>query len=599
MDLFDVAEAAPVQTLRPYQQDMIAAVAESSASRLLIQAATGTGKTTVFSSLLRDQRIRDRLGPGRWSMLVIAHREELLEQAAERIQQQNPDRLVTIEQGDRYASLSSDVIVASVQTLAGRGCRRLKRLQARHDFRLVVVDEAHHAPARTYRDVLAALDILPPQDADTDADAERLQARLATWRVADRLLVGVTATPNRTDAVGLNAVFESMVYSYPLRQAITDGWLVPIEAWEVKTRESLDGVKTTAGEFNQAQLAEAVNTHARNALAFAAWEQYASGVPTLAFTVDVAHAHAVAAVWESRGIAAAAVSGDTPKADRRQLLQAYRDRRITVLANCMILTEGTDLPLTGCVLHLKPTKSPTLYEQMTGRGLRQAPGKDRCIVLDVVDVSKRHSLVTAPVLYGLPPSLIAQGRLDKLAQRYQKFQEDYPGLGLDVGRKTIDDLQAMVASRVDVWSLPSMGEYAAGLTCQWLRVGDEAFRLVYPWERLREALDVSRDLVGQFSVVASWRAQERGVTVPEPQTVARGIATAQEALRVAEDYVRSARGSVLGLKSQAAPWRTRPASPKQIAALERWRIKVKPGLTAGEASDTLDTLISRAKARKG
>lgn len=599
MELFDFAEthtAAGAKTLRPYQQAILDAVASSPARRQLVQAATGTGKTVTFASLMQHAGVRRRLGSRPFSMLVMAHREELLDQAADKIAGQNPGLHVSIEQGERYASPLSDVVVASVQTLAARGCARLTRLKRAHDFRLVVVDEAHHATAETYRAILAQLGFLPaelPLD-----DGEALQRALRAFgqsMPADRLLLGVTATPTRSDAVGLGAVFESLVYSYPLRQAIDDGYLVPIVAWAVETREDLDAVRTTAGEFNQRDLAKAVNKDARNRLALSAWQQHAADLQTLAFCVDVAHAHAVARTFEGAGIAAAAVSGETPKADRRQMLQAYTDRRIQVLANCMILTEGTDLPVTGCVLHLKPTKSATLYEQMTGRGLRLHEGKDVCVVIDVVDVARRHSLQTAPVLFGLPPTLKTNGRsLGELRQAYDEFREKYGDVNIDVGRKTIEELIA-IARQVDVWHMPTMGELARGLACQWIRLGPDTFKLRYPWESMMETVDVAADLVGQFTVTASWRAMEAGQQVPAPVTLARGLASARDALRAAEEYVLTQRGSVLRLKSQDAPWRRKPASHKQREILKKWGAPIKAGLTAGEASDLIDARMSRWK----
>jgi superfamily II DNA or RNA helicase len=330
--LFDLVDAGPSGpasvTLRPYQQAIIEAIAASPSQRQLVQAATGVGKTVMFASLPQWPSIRARLGASPWAMLVIAHREELIDQAASKIAGQNPGLTVAVEQGDRYASVSSDVVVASVQTLVARQGGRLRRLMREKPFRLVIVDEAHHASATTYRAVLTTLGFLPPDLPITDAS--ELSSALKAWDSSHghepRLLVGVTATPNRSDGVGLAAVFQSMVYTYPIRQAISDGWLVEIVAWAIETRESIDHVKTTAGEFNQKQLAEAVNTEARNRLAVTSWQQHAQGRQTIAFTVDVAHAHAAADTFTASGIPAMAVSGDTPKDDRRAILESYRNR---------------------------------------------------------------------------------------------------------------------------------------------------------------------------------------------------------------------------------------------------------------------------------
>jgi ATP-dependent helicase IRC3 len=266
--------------------------------------------------------------------------------------------------------------------------RRLDRLLKRMRFRIVVVDEAHHSAARTYRQVLSRLAFLPPMAADdnlagldleraVESDVQAMEQALKGWdRIAprDQLLVGVTATPNRSDAVGLGCVYQSIVYSYALKDAIRDGWLVPITTWCVETVTSLDSVRTRGEEFVTTDLSRAVNTPDRNKLALAAWREQAEGRPTIVFAVDVAHAHALADVWTEGGFRAAAISGKTPKEERRRTLLAVREGRLDAVMNCMVLTEGTDLPNVSCIVHAAPTKSATLYEQKTGRGLRPLPG---------------------------------------------------------------------------------------------------------------------------------------------------------------------------------------------------------------------------------
>lgn len=397
-------------TLRQYQHDAIAAVVDgyrAGQNRLLVKMPTGTGKTVMFAELIRffpDARV-----------LIVAHREELLDQAASKIRQAHPELVVEIEQADRSASPMAQVVVASIQTLSSRTFARLTGLLQYHRFGLVIVDEAHHAAAPTYRTLLVHLGFLPPADATdvenveaaVETDVVEMEAHLKDWdsiAPKDRLLVGVTATPNRSDSIGLGCVFQTLVYNYALRAAVEDQWLVDIKPLVVETKTSLDAVRTVAGEYNQRELAAAVNVAVRNDLAIAAWHEHAKGRPTLAFTVDVAHAHDVADAFAKTGVRAVALSGMTPREDRRQILADYTAGRLDLIANCAVLTEGTDLPRTSCILHLKPTKSATLYEQMTGRGLRLFPAKDDCLVIDVVDLARRHSLMTVPTLYGLPPA---------------------------------------------------------------------------------------------------------------------------------------------------------------------------------------------------
>jgi ATP-dependent helicase IRC3 len=599
--------------LRPYQLDALNAIVEGMGggqNRLLIKKPTGTGKTVMFAAMLKHPPLKewlDGFDAGTRKMLVVAHREELLDQAAAKIMAQNPHARVSIEQADRYASPHSDVVIASIQTLTSTKCRRLKRLMARHQFRIVIVDEAHHAAAPTYRTALAHLGFLPMADVSDSTDAEaatyddvaEMEAALQGWDARaprDRVLVGVTATPNRSDAIGLGCVFQTIAYSYELKQAIADGWLVPIVPWVIESTASLDEVRINRGEFNQRELADTVNTEYRNKLALAGWQQYASDRSTLAFTVDVAHAHALAQTFADAGIKALPLSGETPKDDRRIMLRQFLEGSIQVITNCMVLTEGTDLPLTGCILHAKPTKSATLYEQMTGRGLRIHPGKTDCIVLDVVDVARKHSLQTAPVLYGLPPGLKANGKdLAEAENLIAEFMEKHPGADLShLGKFTLDQLNAH-AKTFDIWTVREMEEYGQGLAMRWTRTDDEAFRLNYPWQGGKEAISIERNLLGAFDVVSVYSVvgTDHKTHTGSRKMLATGVQNAHAALLLAEQFVATNRRSAAKLKDANASWRSGAPSEKQLAALRRRRIPFKPNITKGEASDLLDLAFSR------
>jgi len=608
-------------TLRPYQKDFIQAIAtgaDNGLSRVLCKAATGLGKTVCIAAMPEWPGLRDRLA--RWKktgprMLVIAHREELLDQAAEKIHKANPHLMVSIEQGERRASRFSDVIVASIQTLSAMRFRRLRRMVEMYGhIPLVVIDEAHHAAAASYRTALVHLGFLPKCEASEDEEIEaadfddvaEMEKALATWdKVApkDRLLVGVTATPNRSDAIGLGCVFQSIVYSYALKDAIDDKYLVPIRPWVVETDASLDSCRMSHGDFNQKDLAEAVNTAQRNKLAVAAWHEYAPGLPTIGFTVDVAHAHSLAAEFQSQGVRAAAISGETPKEERRDILREYREQRIDVILNCMVLTEGTDLPLTRCILHAKPTKSATLYTQMTGRGLRIHPGKEECIVIDLVDVARRHSLQAAPVLYGLPPGVNTKGEdLAQLSDEIEAFREKHPNFDLEAalaaGRYSLKDLEAR-ASTFDIWTVPTLGAMATVVKMNWIFSSDGTYRLSYPWLDGMEALTVQKDMLGHFEVVATFRPRAlpgEPPAVVRQRTIAAQITEAAAALSLAEAYIRQERSSVSRLTDRSAPWRDGPASTGQIGYLRKLRVPFDPkSLTKGKASD----LINMAKARQG
>ena len=330
---------------------------------------------------------------------------------------------------------------------------------------------------------------------------------------------------------------------------------------------------------------------------------------TLGFTVDVQHAHDLAQAFQEAGYNWVALSGETPKDERRRILADFRRGTMVGIANCMILTEGTDLPLASCILHAKPTKSATLYEQMTGRGLRPHPGKDRCIVIDIVDIARRHSLQTAPVLYGLPPGLIpeADQTLADMEAQLKTLQEQYPQLDVEAllreGRLTLKQLQAR-AQKFDVWTVtPLTGEALASTRLEWLQFAN-LYRMSYPWQTPdgaegTETLAVEKNLLGQWDVVLTWKEKKadpmsRQPAVTRQRTLGTSYPTDPSALVAAELFISRERRNVQRLVARDAGWKERPASDKQLDYLRKLRVPFKLPLSMGEAGN----LINIAKARR-
>lgn len=597
-------------TLRDYQHDMLDAIHREigkGTRRILIRSATGTGKTVTFAHLLKHGGIASFLSQfpeNERRMLIIAHREELLDQAAAKMVACNPNLVVTVEQGDRVASRYSDVVVASIQTLIAKDGARLDRLMRDMRFRIVVVDECHHAAAKSYREVLHRLGFLPSPDSNTgsvdmsdQAIIAAAETRLAEWDAVapkDRVLIGFTATPNRSDAVGLSVVFQTIAFSYGMKDAVEDGHLVPIRAFAVETDTSLDNVKTTAGEFNQRDLAETVNTPQRNVAAFGAWREHAEGRASLVFTVDVQHAHDAAGVWQKAGYRFEAISGETPKEQRRALLRDFQSGAIDGLCNAMLLTEGTDLPRASCLVHLKPTKSATLYEQMTGRGLRLYDGKTDCVVIDMVDIARKHTLQAAPMLYGLPPELAAQGKeLKEVERELAALRDEFPTVDiaeLIAGLTTLDGLRAQLAE-LKVWDVQPLPEgIVASTRLDWLRLGG-ALRISYPWRDGNETLEVTQDILGHWDAVRTFRSRDAGTV--DQGTILTGVHSMEEAAMRAEQFITDQRATVVSMKARDAGWKGKPASPKQLAFLRRLKVPFGPNLSSGEASRLIDIAKSR------
>lgn len=365
--------------LRPYQEESVRAVRrewEDGRMRTLLVLPTGCGKTIVFC------RLAELSVEAGKRVLILAHREELLGQAADKLKRATG--LVCAREKAEETCLGSffRVVVGSVQTL-----QREKRLHAFPPdyFDVIIIDEAHHALAAGYRQVL---DYFP----------------------AARVL-GVTATPDRGDRRDLGQVFDSLAYEYTLPQAVREGYLCPIKALTVPLKMDLTGVAMQNGDYKTGDLGDAIEPYLER-IADVIDEQ-CQGRQTVIFLPLVRTAQKMRDALCARGIRAEEVHGES--AGRAQTLAAFARGDIQVLCNAMLLTEGWDCPSVSCVVVLRPTKSRALYCQMVGRGTRLAPGKTELLLLDFLWMTERHTLCR-------PAHLLA--KTEEVAQAMEKRLED-------------------------------------------------------------------------------------------------------------------------------------------------------------------------------
>ncbi len=340
--------------LRDYQKEASAGVFKSwqEFDRVLGVAPTGSGKTIVFADIA-DKRQHD----GR--VLILAHRDELLDQAINKLDKAR--RLCAAkEKAQDRATLDAGVVVASVQTLARQ--TRLERFPRGH-FKTVIVDEAHHSAANSYGRIL-----------DHFHGAKTL---------------GVTATPDRGDKRSLANIFEDIAFEIGLLDLIKAGYLCPIKIETIPVEIDISNVKTVAGDYAADELGSALSPWL-NKIAEILATEFADR-KTLVFLPLIAISQEFAAHCRDHGLAAEHIDGLSP--DRSEILARFQRRETTLLANAMLLNEGYDEPGIDCVICLRPTKIRSLYAQMIGRGTRIHPGKDHLLILDFLWLSNRHDLV--------------------------------------------------------------------------------------------------------------------------------------------------------------------------------------------------------------
>ena len=286
-------------------------------------------------------------------ILFIAHTDELLKQAKNKIKFYNPDLTVEIEKAEQYASHDADVVVASIATLASRQGRRVARFD-KEDFRIVVIDEAHHSVANSYIKVLQYFDFLPPDEfmpKDRKMGVDEAMAwqrqRLQNWDAVaprNRLLLGITATSKRGDKIGLELVFQRIVFQRNMLDMIRAGYLANLRALRIASNINIDSVTARSTDLDQVELAQAINKAERHRLIVKAYLEHAKGLKTIAFTVNVEQAEALAAEFNAQGVRAVAVSGQDSDDDRAERLSNFAKRKVDVVVNCQILTEGFDDP---------------------------------------------------------------------------------------------------------------------------------------------------------------------------------------------------------------------------------------------------------------
>lgn len=544
-------------SLRPYQRAAIEAVVaarRAGVRRMVVCLPTGAGKTVVFSHLAKMAKKQ---------VLVLAHREELLAQAKDKLERAlDAGTVVAIERGADRASQDAKVLVCSIRSLHEK---RLGRVLEGRDFGLVIYDECHHAAAEDNLRVLRQLGAFDPQWTGT--------------------LLGFTATTERGDGKGLDEVFERIVYARSLPEMIGDGFLAPLRGFRVSTAADLRGLSSKGMDFDEEELAEAVDIEERNALVARSIQELARDRRTIAFCVTVNHARNLCRSLNVLGVPAGIVHGAMPADVRARALDDFRAERTQVLTNVAVLTEGFDDPGVSCVAMARPTRSEGLYAQCVGRGTRLAPGKKDCLVLDFVDLSNL-SLCSLPSLFGAPRDMDLQGEDAREAARaWQQILFDHPGFELEAGALTLSEIQDRAES-FDPLRLRADAEVRAISRNAWFSLGRHGVGLHFERKsgKKSEALVLKRGGRGKV-----WEIHLDSKIVDKYSRMEEAVA--------AVDYEidRMGRGASLSALP-GAPWRKAAAPPSILAEIANAR---KQGGVLGWADALQLEVWQRVAGRRG
>lgn len=540
--------------LRDYQEDCVQRVlaAYRPGGREYIVIPTGGGKTIVFSTVIHSLAREYGL-----SALVIAHRDELLNQAADKYHMIQPDAIIG-KVGSGIREYGGQITVASIATISRPNhIKHLRALYGTGKKLIIVIDEFHHAASTSYQTVLQAF--------------------------PDAFVLGVTATPDRLDKkVLLN---KEPIFKTTIREMIQAGHLCPVRAIAIKTDTDLGNIKTTAGDYNQEELDLAINTPERNRRVVEGYLEHTKGERGIFFCVTIAHAEALAYQFNDMGVPAAIIEGDTPLEERARLYKAFRTGEILILTNVMVLTEGYDEPLIKVIGMTRPTQSRALYTQAIGRGLRLCPGKKQCTILDVTDNCLRLRLSAPPLRLQSVLDIQMQDGEDIL-EALEREEAEKQEHDAQAKRKLIRKLNERRTSDVafDPFGLP-----------EWQELDGNRFMLELPIQKHKIALIPCKGDNGLYEVCARLAPtfELQKWLVGQPLDYAMQHAEKKAHMLLAEPSSQK-------LLDRNAPWRSQPIDPesKQVKFLKWKKIPVHPGMTKGEASDLIDAWKEADKAKK-
>jgi len=505
---------------RPYQLEDLHSIRDNYqagiSNQLAIQA-TGLGKTVLMSMI---PGIQSELGlPGK--VLVIVNRIELARQTKKKFEQANPDLIVGIEQAENRAGKECHIVVVSVQTVGTAQfdengepvhTERIKQIDP-SEFSVVMVDETHRAPASTFRSTLMYFGVYPGKP------------NYRPWV----LLLGFTATPNRTDNKGLEEFYAVAACNRNIIWGINNNWLSDIKAYRVTTSVNLDDfdIKTTKTEqgrdFAKKELEKAVNIPARNKLIIERYKELCEGHKGIFFCVDVQHAKDLCQMSNDMGIPGKCVFGSTNKDERKQILEDHTAGDFQALFSVNTLTEGYDDATIGVVCMCRPTQSKLFYEQAIGRGLRPFPSpealedltkdgkkpswmKKYCILIDFCDLSSKHNIVTVGSIFGVGAKFDFKGEsvtkeakkvreeISKLDERLQAQVEEHIN---DI--ESIEKLKSIV-ERIDLLKPPQVSQEIAEIsTLEWLSINGK-YEISLPG---KDVIRIKEDTLGGFTVQRS------------------------------------------------------------------------------------------------
>ena len=367
--------------LRKYQTDTIESARQeirNGKKRIIIQASCGAGKTIIAAEIVSSALEKDK------KVLFLVHYRELAYQALERFQQYGIGDFCGLIMAGEDSKLNLPIQIASVQTYQRRlNFDEPESNQWFHNADLIIYDEAHSSIAKTRKEILKM------------------------YIDNNKTILGLTATPCRSDGRGLGEIYEAIIPAIGIGTLTKQEYLVPCVYYGAKELPDLENIPIVAGDYNKKVLGERVDKVKLVGDIYDNWARLAIDRQTVIFATNVNHSKHIKELFQKRGVSCEHIDSHTPDEERRDIYDNFRDGNIQVLTNCAILGEGVDFPWVSCVVLAKPSKSYARFVQMAGRGLRPYPGKTECLILDHAGLVFRHGFLDDEVCWSLDGKEIA------------------------------------------------------------------------------------------------------------------------------------------------------------------------------------------------
>jgi len=491
--------------------------------------------------------------------------------------------------------LDDDVVVASVMTIGRGSSTRISKFPKDH-FGMIVIDECHHSTSSTYQNIIQYFWV-------------------KKWDPKWTILLGVTATPNRSDGDGLEELFDNIVCNYDIKYGITNGYLSPIKAYTVRTWEDISEVKVTNGDFSVGELGDAVNSIPRNQIIVETYQKLLNWEKAICFCVDVDHALEVARTFVDYGVKAEVVVGSTNKTDRARIMEDFKNWDLEVLVNVGVATEWFDAPNTKWVLLARPTKSETLYIQQAWRWLRLAENKDHVKLIDFVDNITNNSIISSSCFLGMKKPVMMNGHnpfeFEEQIKQLSTYDPFFDMMDLDIDNLGAKISEVQISWLLDIndeikaisknaWQKYSMGyKISLGSSTEEIFIGDKFIET-----EIRHEIIIAENAIWKYNIelyklIKEDRNYRNSFTWWKRKLVKIiGVDTKIKWVIQGDKLIEEEFKWIWGLVNQNARWRGEEPTEKQLRILKKFGYDGDTNISKGQACNLLSYYFENKEKNK-